>query len=149
MSFGLNKKKRMDYILIHNDIAQFMPSFGAAIVIGRPGTIRASGASSFNSKKVCVEGDEDSVQVQGCMYTSGAFVIPGTGTLKIAALGSNQTAQHTSSGGKKMLLKGSMFQAKFEVQSPAMDANGVPDPMPQYTGGQGQFITTNTKYKGT
>ena len=142
----------MDFILINNDIAQFLPSFGAAIVIGRPGTIRASGASSFNGKKVCVEGDEDSVQVQGCMYTSGAFVIPGTGTLKIAALGGNQTAQHTRSGGKKMLLKGSMFQAKFEVLSPAQQpsaAGPIPDPMPQYTGGQGQFITTNTKYKGT
>jgi hypothetical protein len=142
----------MDYILIDGDIAQFMPSFGAAIVIVRPGTLRASGASTFRSKKVCVAGDEDSVQVQGCMYTSGAFVIPGTGTLKIAALGGNQTAQHTRSGGKKMLLKGSMFQAKFEVQSPAQQpsaAGPIPDPMPQYSGGQGQFITTNTKYKGT
>ena len=139
----------MDYILINNDIAQFMPSFGAAIVVPRPGTITASGASTFNGKKVCITGDEDSVKVQACLYTSGAFVVPGTGTLKIDALGSNQTAQQTQSSGKKMLLKGSQFQAKFEVQSPAMDANGAPDPMSQYTGGQGQFITTNTKYKGT
>ena len=142
----------MDYILINNDIAQFMPSFGAAIVVPRPGTLRASGASNFNGTKVCVAGDEDSVQVQGCLYTSGAFVVPGTGTLKIDALASNQTAQHTQSGGKKMLLKGSTFQAKFEVLSPAQQPTSsgpVPDPLSQYTGGQGQFITTNTKYKGT
>ena len=139
----------MDYILLDGDIAQFLPSFGAATVVVRPGTLRGSGPSTYQGKKVCVAGDEDSVQVQGCMYISGAFSTPGTGTLKIDQLGSNQKAQHTRSGGKKMLLKGAMFQAKFEVQSKAMDSNGVADPMAQYPGGQGQFITTNTKYKAT
>jgi hypothetical protein len=142
----------MDFILIDNDTAQFLPSFGAAIVVVQPGKLKASGASTFKGKKVCVAGDEDSVEVQGCMYTSGGFVIPGTGTLKISGLGGDQTAKHTKSGGKKMLLKGSMFQAKFEVQSPAQQpappAPPVPDPMSSYSGGQGQFITTNTKYKG-
>lgn len=142
----------MDFILIDGDTVQFMPSFGPATVVVLPGQTKGSGPSTFSGKKVCVAGDEDSVKVEGCMYISGAFSIPGTGTLKIAALGSDQTAQHTQSGGKKMLLKGSMFQAKFEVQSPAQQptAGGpVPDPMTQYSGGQGQFITTNTKYKGT
>jgi Contractile injection system spike tip protein len=143
----------MDYILLDGDIAQFLPSFGAATVVVKPGTLQGSGGSTFNGKKVCVAGDEDSVQVQGCMYLSGSFSIPGTGTLKIDRLASNQTAQHTQSGGKKMLLKGTMFQAKFEVQSPAQQPNPggspVPDPMNQYMGGQGQFTTMNSKYKGT
>lgn len=142
-----------DHILIDGDMVQFLPSFGAATVVVRPGTIRGSGPSTFKGKKVCVEGDEDSVQVQGCMYISGAFSIPGTGTLKIDRLASNQQAGHTRSGGKKMLLKGATFQAKFEVQSPAQQptpsGSTVPDPMNQYMGGQGQFITTNTTYKGS
>lgn len=143
----------MDYILLDGDIAQFLPSFGAATVVPRPGTLQGSGPSKCNGKPVCVEGDEDRLQVPGCMYISGAFSIPGTGTLKIDRLASNQVAQHTKSGGKKMLLKGATFQAKFEVQSPAQQPNPngspIPDPMTQYNGGQGQFITTNTKYKGT
>ena len=139
----------MDYILLDGDTALFLPNFGAAIVVPRPGTLQGSGPSKYNGKPVCVEGDEDQLQVPGCMYVSGAFSVPGTGTLKIDRLASNQVAQHTKSGGKKMLLKGGTFQAKFEVQSPAMDSNGVPDPMNRYPGGSGQFITTNTKYKGT
>lgn len=143
----------MDYILLDGDTVQFLPSFGPATVVVRPGRLDGSGPSTFNGKKVCVAGDEDAVQVQGCMYMSGAFSIPGTGTLKIDRLGNDQTAQHTQSGGKKMLLKGAMFQAKFEVQSPAQQPNPngppVPDPMSQYMGGQGQFITMNSKYKGT
>lgn len=143
----------MDYIIIDNDMAQFMPNFGPATVVVRPGTIQGSGPSTFNGKKVCVEGDEDSVKVQGCMYISGAFSIPGTGTLKIDQLASDQKAQHTQSGGKKMLLKGAMFQAKFEVQSPAQQptpsGSPIPDPMNLYQGGQGQFITTNSKYKAS
>lgn len=143
----------MDFILIDGDTVQFMPSFGAATVVVQPGTISGGGDATFGGKKVCVKGDEDGVKVAGCMYTSGAYCIPGTGTLKISALGSDQTTQHTKTGGKKMLLKGSTFQAKFEVQTPAQQptpgGSPVPDAMTQYSGGSGQFITTNSKYKGT
>lgn len=141
----------MDYILIDGDIVQFMPSFGAAIVAVQPGTLKGTGESTFNGKKVCIEGDEKEVSVSGCIYISGAFSIPGTGTLKIFALGGDQIAKHTQTSGKKMLLKGSNFQAKFEVQSPAQmpPPTSTPDPMPQYMGGSGQFITKNAKYKGT
>ena len=52
-----------DYILIDGDLANFMPSFGAAIVVVRPGTLTASGASKFSGKNVCVEGDEGSAPV--------------------------------------------------------------------------------------
>lgn len=141
----------MDYILIDGDIVQFMPTFGAAIVVVKPGKLKGSGESTFKGKKVCIEGDEKDVEVPGCPYISGAFSIPGTGTLKISALGGNQKAQHTQTGGKKMLLKGSTFQAKFEVQSPAMmpPPASTSDPMSQYSGGSGMFITKNANYKGT
>jgi len=47
--------------------------------------------------------------------------------------------------GTAVILKGSTFTAKFEVQSPAQQPTGggpVPDSTPSYTG-SGQFITTN------
>ena len=137
-----------DFILIDGDQVLFLPAFGAAIVVVQPGKINGAGPSTLNGKKVCVDGDEKQVSVPGCMYTAPPFVTPGTGTLKIAALAADQKAQHTQSGGKKMLLKGSQFTAKFEVQSPAIDPSSgspVPDPAPQYSG-QGSFMTTNTKY---
>jgi hypothetical protein len=140
-----------DFILVDGDQVLFMPPFGAAIVVVQPGNITGSGASTINGKNICVEGDEAQVSVPGCMYTAGAFTIPGTGTLKIDALAGDQIAQHTQSGGKKVLLKGSQFTAKFEVQSPAQQPPPAssPDPAQEYGNGQGQFITANSKYKGT
>ena len=54
---------------------------------------------------------------------------------------------------KAVLLKGSKVTAKLEVQSPAKQpppgpGAPIPDPTPQYSG-QGQFLTTNTKLRGT
>jgi hypothetical protein len=141
-----------DFILIDGDKAIFQPNFTAAVVVVRPGTLQASGPSTFNGKKVCVAGDESKVEVPGCMYTTPSFSIPGTGTLKIAALAANQKAQDTKSGDKPVLLKGGQFIAKFEVQSPAQQpappGPPVPDPTPQYPG-TGTFLTTNAKYQGT
>jgi hypothetical protein len=139
----------MDYLLLDGDTAQFLPSFGPAIVEVRPGALQGSGPAKCNGKPVCVEGDEVRLEVPDCAYTSGLFSTAGMGTLKIAGLASNQVAQHSKSGGKKMLLKGTTFQAEFEVTISATDSNGVPDSMNQYPGGSGQFITTNTKHKGT
>lgn len=140
-----------DFVLIDGDQVIFMPAFGAAIVVVQPGQTKGSGPSTMGGKKVCVEGDEQQVSVPGCMYSAPPFVTPGTGTLKIAALAPDQKAQHTQSGGKKVLLKGGQFTAKFEVQSPAMNPvppSPVPDPVPQYSG-QGLFVTNNTKYSAT
>lgn len=141
-----------DFILIDGDKAMFLPSFGAATVVVQPGTITGSGPATLQGKAVCVQGDERSVSVPGCTYMTPVYSIPGTGTLKIEALAGNQIAQHTRTGSKKMLLKGGQFQAKFEVQSPAQQptpGGPVPDATPIYSGGGDQFITTNTKYKGT
>lgn len=143
-----------DFIVIEGDMASFMPAFGPAIVVVQPGTLQGSGKASLSGKKACVDGDEKNVQVPGCMYMTPVYCIPGTGTLKIDSLGGDQKAQKTKSNGKPVLLKGSTFTAKFEVQSPAqqppkppVQPNPIPDSTSQYSG-TGTFITTNTKWKG-
>jgi hypothetical protein len=142
-----------DFILMDNDVVNFLPAFGAATVVVQPGNIRGSGPGTLNGKKLCVNGDEKQVEVPGCTYIAPPHVIPGTGTLKIAALAPNQKATKTNTGNKAVLLKGSQFDAKFEVQTPAQQpppgpGSPIPDSMVQYMG-KGMFVTTNTKFQGT
>jgi len=142
-----------DSILIDGDMVLFKPNFSPAVVVVQPGQMKASGPWTLNGKKVCVDGDEDQVSVPGCMYMTPVYSIPGTGTLKIAALAGNQKATKTKTGGKVVLLKGGDFTAKFEVQSPAQQpppgpGAPVPDSSPEYSG-SGSFVTTNMKLKGT
>jgi Contractile injection system spike tip protein len=142
-----------DFVLLENDIASFLPVFGTAIVVVMPGTLKSSGPATANGRKVCVDGDESRVVVPGCAYIAPPHVIPGTGTLKIAALGGDQKATKTKTGGKAVLLKGSQFEAKFEVQVPAQQpppgpGPPIPDATPQYAG-KGMFITTNMKFRAT
>jgi hypothetical protein len=91
------------------------------------------------------------VSVPGCAYMTPQYSIPGTGTLKVATLGANQTAQQTNTGGRPLLLRGGNFIAKFLVQSPAKQppkgpGAPVPDSTAQYSGA-GQFVTTNAVLK--
>jgi Contractile injection system spike tip protein len=142
-----------DFILIDGDKAIFLPSFGPAVVVVRPGDLKGSGPATFTGKRICVDGDEKRVAVPGCVYMTPVYSIPGTGTLKISALAGDQKASKTSTGGKAVLLKGSQFTARFEVQSPAQQpppgpGPPIPDAMPQYTG-SGMFVTTNFKFQGT
>ncbi len=142
-----------DFILVEGDKANFLPAFGAAVVVVKPGDLKGSGPATLSGKKVCVDGDEKDVSVPGCMYMTPQYSIPGTGTLKIAALAGNQKAQKTQTGGKAVLLKGGSFTAKFEVQSPAKQPPPgprppIPDASPQYSG-NGLLITTNVKFQGT
>lgn len=140
-----------DYVLIDGDQALFMPTFGAATVVVRPGSLQAAGPAKLGGKKWCVSGDEATVSVQGCVYMTPTYSIPGTGTLEIDSLGSDQTSQQTTLAGSALLLVGSSFTAKFSVQSPAQQptsAGPVPDPMTQYSG-SGQFISANSKLKVT
>jgi hypothetical protein len=140
-----------DFVLIDGDMVSFLPSFGAAIVVVRPGTLKGSGPATLNGKKMSVEGDEKDVSVPGCTYITPQYSIPGTGTLKIAALAGNQKASKTQTGGKAVLLKGGNFTAKFEVQNPAKQPQ-VPAPIPDATleySGNGSFITTNMKFQGS
>jgi|SRR6185503_691257 len=140
-----------DFILIEGDVAMFVPAFGAAVVVVQPGKLEASGPASIGGKKICVDGDESKVAVAGCAYMTPQYSIPGTGTLKIAALAGDQKAKKTQTGGKAALLKGGSFTAKFEVQSPAQQpappGPPVPDATPQYSG-NGMFVTTNMKVTG-
>ena len=140
-----------DYAIVDGDQAVFIPSFGAAVVAVRPGRMIASGMTSLMGKKICVKGDETKMIVPGCTYITPLYSIPGVGTLKIKALGSNQTSKKTKSGGKEVIIKGSNFMAVFEVQTPAQQppkgpTPPVPDATPQYSG-NGIFITTNFKFK--
>jgi hypothetical protein len=87
------------------------------------------------------------------MYTTPQYSIPGTGTLKIAALAADQKAKRSRSGSKPILLKGSKFKAKFEVQNPAkqpppVPGSPIPDATTQYSG-EGTFVTTNTLFRAT
>lgn len=144
-----------DFILIDGDQATFLPNFGVAIVTVQPGKLKASGPATLSGKKLCIDGDEGSVSVPGCPYTTAQHTIPGTGTITISQLGGDQKAQKTQSGGKLVLLKGSTFTAQFEVESPAQQpppapGSPIPDapPKKKYTG-SGSFTTTNTKFQGT
>ncbi len=131
-------------------MAIFMPAFGAAVVLVRPGRMSATGNSTLLGQKICIEGDESQLMVPGCMYTSGPYVIPGVGTLKIDSLGPDQTAKKTKSGRKAIIVKGTTFNAKFEVQTPAQQPSPpgppVPDSSAQYSG-KGHFQTMNVKWK--
>ena len=141
-----------DFVLLENDIANFLPTFGVATVVVQPGTLKASGPATIGGKKMCVEGDESQVEVMGCAYVAPPHTIPGTGTLKIAALGGDQKATKTKTGGKAVLLKGSQFDAKFEVQSPAQPPPGPGSPPPDTTkqySGKGTFTTFNMKVQAT
>jgi hypothetical protein len=135
----------MDYVLIDADQALFEPTFGAAMVVVRPGKLRGSAPASLNGKRLCVVGDEASATVTGCLYSSGAYPIPGVGSLEVASLGSNQRTRTIQSGGQQLLLVGGSFTARFKVESPAQQptaAGPIPDPMATYTG-KGRFLTTN------
>ncbi|MEM9903561.1 MAG: hypothetical protein AAF921_00860 [Cyanobacteria bacterium P01_D01_bin.44] len=141
-----------DFILIDGDMVTFNPAFGQATVVVQPGKLAGSGKGSVGGKALCIDGDEKDVSVPGCTYIAGPYSIPGTGTLKIDALAGNQKASKTKSGGKPVLLKGGMFTAKFEVQSPAQQpppgpGSPIPDANTAYPG-NGTFQTTNTKWKG-
>ena len=142
-----------DFILMEGDKANFMPAFGAAVVVVQPGDLKGSGPATLSGKKLCVDGDEKQVSVPGCAYMTPQYSIPGTGTLKISGLAGDQKAKKTQTGGKVVLLKGSMFKAEFEVQSPAKQpppgpGAPIPDATPKYNG-MGTFITTNIKFQGS
>src|SRR3569832_913301 len=124
----------MDYILVNGDTVNFLPTFGAATVVPQPGMRSASGPATLLGKKLCVDGDEGQVSVPGCIYMTPQFCIPGTGTLKLDSLASDQKAEHTKTGDKVVLRKGSQCSAKVEVQSPAQQPPPGPgSPIPDST----------------
>ncbi len=141
-----------DLVLIDGDLAIFEPTFGAAIVVPLPGTLTGSGPATLGGKPICVEGDEGSVSVPGCLYSTAQYSIPGVGTLSISGLAGDQVATKTRSGGTAVMLKGGQFNAAFAVDAPAMQpvpgSSPVPDATPDYSG-SGSFVTTNTHFQAT
>ncbi|WP_024768084.1 hypothetical protein [Aquimarina macrocephali] len=142
----------LDTIILDGDEVLFDPTYGPATVVVKSGTIKASGKTTVQSKKVAVKGDESKVVVSGCTYTSPSFPIPGMGNLKIASLGPDQLTKKTKSGNKPIVLKGSVFIAKFEVQSPAKfispGSAPISDPLPFYMG-TGKLEPAIDKLKAT
>lgn len=141
-----------DYILIHNDKVMFVSMFEDAIVFPKEGVIEGTGPATLGGVKVCIAGDEKSVEIKDCVYMTPTFCIPGKGNVKVKALAGDQQAKKTQSDGKKVLLKGTMFDAVFEVKMKALEppkgpAKPVEDPKASYTG-KGMFITNNKKFKG-
>jgi hypothetical protein len=136
-------------ILIDGDQAIFFPSFAAATVVVRPGTLQATGPATLKGAKLCVSGDEESVLVAGCMYTTPSHPIPGTGMLKIKSLKDDQIAEKTRSGGKPVLLVGKTFDAEFVVSTKAQQPppSSASDSSTDYPG-TGIFVTTNQKFRG-
>lgn len=140
-----------DFILQMGDIVQFLPNFGMAIVTVIPGIMTGTGARCLVTKRpICVAGDEKMVLIPGCAYVAGPYSVPGVGMLKILALAPNQQAVRTKSAGKPVLLRGQMFDASFQVMTPATLPFPVsaPDSVPIYVG-KGMFITSNMRSRGT
>ena len=143
-----------DFIIVDGDVVNFLPTVGAAVVVPIPTTIAGTASKTkVTGKPACLEGDEKDVKSSGCMYIAPPYVIPGTGTLKIDKLNSDQLTEKTKIEGKKVILKGSMFDAVFEVQSPAQQpappGPPVPDSTSKYSGGKGSFVPSNAKVKAT
>lgn len=138
----------LDLVLIDGDLALFNPIFGPAVVAVRPGALIASGPATRGLRRLCIFGDERSVVVPGCIYVSGGHVVPGVGTLEIAALAPDQVATKSRSAAVLLMLVGTLFVAKFTVASPATTPLGVPDGTPMYLG-DGSFSTTNVKFRAT
>lgn len=143
-----------DIIIMADDTVKFEPTFGVASLSGTlQGTMPASGKTTLNGTKVCVEGDEKNLVVSGCMYKAPPFAhVPGIGVLKIKKLAPDQLTQKTKSGGKPLILQGAKFDAVFEVTTPAQllapPAPPQPDAAPSYAG-KGEFIPNNSKIKAT
>lgn len=101
------------------------------------------------NQPACLLGDELPLQLGVPLpYTAPPFVTPGTGTLSLQLLPTNQTLLTKS--GKVILVKGSQFVAKFQVGTPAMQptpAGPIPDPqlVKVWTA---QFVTSTTNVMG-
>ncbi|MEM6828896.1 MAG: hypothetical protein AAF551_00170 [Bacteroidota bacterium] len=142
----------LDFVIMDGDTVIFKPNCGAATVVVRPGKIKASGLSTINGKKFCVEGDEKSVTVAGCLYTKLSHLKPGSGTLKIKKLADDQLTTRIFSGKDRIILKGSSFESVFEVNTPAEDikpvaAGGAPPDQSGPYRGEGQIIPGTSKIK--
>ncbi len=143
-----------DVIVRDGDVIKWQPKFGDAIIVAIPGKIAGTGKLTVGGKKACVEGDEADVTTGPCLYVTQQYIIPGSGEYTIKELAGDQVASKTSSEGTPVLLKGKKFKAEFTVKSPAKEPPKAPGepPKPDTTKayeGEGEFVCTGTKFKGT
>lgn len=110
-------------------------------MVGTGETVLAAGPP------ICLEGDQIPPTVRVPMpYTSPPFVTPGVGTLQLVIVPPVNLTVQTTSEGKSILLKGTVFNAIFQVETPAMQptpAGPVPDPL-LVKPGIAEYIVTNT-----
>jgi hypothetical protein len=139
-----------DVIMVDGDMIQITinpPTVVPTLI--PPVPLVANGFTTISDKKVCIEGDELPPSLKSPLqYMSPPYVIPGMGKLSVTLKPANKTSVSTDMD-KKMLLKGSTFDAKFEVQVPAQQptpTGPVPDATPSYSG-TCQFISMNTLSK--
>jgi hypothetical protein len=139
-----------DYVMVTGDMIEItVPPPAIVPQLVAPVPLQGSSTdTTISGQFVCLRGDELPPSIRGpLMYTAPPFVTPGTGTLQIILMPTNQTL--TTMNGQALLLKGSSFQAMFNVQSPAMQptpAGPVPDPL-VVKPCTAQFVTMNVRVK--
>jgi len=112
-----------DFIIKTADLATWIPAFGKATILAPiPFPMIGTAKHNVNVVPACVEGDEKTVIVPS-PYISPPYTVPGAGVITIKKLASDQLTTTTKSGGKKIILKGSQYDAKFQVAAPAIYVN--------------------------
>ena len=129
----------MDYIILDGTKVIFDTAFDPATLdAAEETTITASGFGLAGGTAVCVEGDEATVIVEGCAFTTKTHSdVKGVGILTIKALASDQLATQTTCEGKAVLLVGGDFEAQLVGVAPPMKTtpNGpIPGPMGPFNG---------------
>jgi hypothetical protein len=141
-----------NYVICLNDQAVFNPAFPpngtGAMVTVPPFLMLATDDLKAQNIPVCLDGDQNLVIIPGCPYIRGVYFVPGTGIVTIKNLGVDQLSINTTYKGRRVILLGSVFEAKFTVVSPAWKPGEtwIPDSTPSYDG-NGFFTTTNYKVK--
>ena len=136
-----------DFIIRTGDMIHVMINPPAIIPqLEAPVPLEAStGGIVVDGLPACVAGDEVPPPLRGPMpYTAPPFIIPGMGTMQVMLGPDNMTVQ-TTTGGKRLLIRGGPFPVMFIVEAPAMQptpAGPVPDPEVTKPG-TAQFVTTN------
>jgi hypothetical protein len=137
-----------NYVIRATDLANFIPNFSGAIVTVPTFPMIATDDMRAENIPVCLDGDQNLVIIPGCAYVRLPYYIEGAGVVTISGLNVNQLSVNTIYKGRRVILLGSTFEAKFTVVSPAWKPGEtwVPDSVGSYDG-TGFFTTTNTKVK--
>ena len=134
-------------IMMTGDMLQIImtPPCVVPSVVAPVPLIGSSTATIVNMMAACLEGDElPKMLIPPQAYTAPPFVTPGMGKFEIMLKPENKSSKGKES--KPYLLKGTVFDCKFSVVSPAMmptPGGPVPDTLLTKMG-KCQFITKNT-----